>query len=61
MAFLIAALLLAFFVANVTVGAVTGTPWIGNVAEAIVLFGSSIAFVAGILKREADAAGRSDD
>jgi len=52
MAFFIAAALLAAFIVNVIIGA-SGTPIIGNVAEAILLFSASIAFVVGILKREA--------
>lgn len=59
MAFGIAGVLLAIFTANVVFGASSGTPWFGNVAEAILLFGTSIAFVAGILKQEA-AAKRKD-
>jgi len=55
MAFVIAAVLLVAFVANVSIGAVTGTPILGNVTEMVLLFTASIAFVAGILKREAAA------
>jgi len=53
MAFVLAAILLVLFVANVTIGAVTGSPIVGNVTEMLVLFTASICFVAGILKREA--------
>lgn len=53
MAFLIAAVLLAAFFANVVFGAISGTPIVGNVVEMLVLFGASIAFVAGILRQEA--------
>ena len=53
MAFVIAALLLLAFVANVTMGAVMRAPIFGNVIEMLVLFGASIAFVAGILRAEA--------
>lgn len=55
MAFWVSGALLAVFVANVVIGAVSGAPWFGNVAEALVLFAASIAFVAGILKHEAAA------
>ena len=53
MAFLAAAVLLALFVANVTVGSIQGTPWVGNVSEMLILLGASVAFVIGILQREA--------
>lgn len=53
MAFLVALGLLAVFVANVVMGAVAGAPFFGTVAEMIVLFGASIAFVIGILRAEA--------
>ncbi|MEM1315629.1 MAG: hypothetical protein AAGI51_13800 [Pseudomonadota bacterium] len=53
MAFLAAAALLAAFFGNVVYGALSGTPIVGNVAEMLVLFGASIAFVVGILGREA--------
>ena len=55
MAFVIAAALLVAFTGNVVIGAVTGTPIVGNVSEMIMLFSASIAFVAGILMREAAA------
>ena len=55
MAFGIAAVLLVAFTGNVVIGAVTGTPIVGNVSEMIMLFSASIAFVAGILMREAAA------
>lgn len=61
MALLVAAVLLAAFVANVTIGAVSGTPVIGNVSEMLILFGASIAFVAGILKREAEVKNQSSN
>lgn len=53
MAFVIAAVLLMVFVANVTMGAFSSAPFFGNVIEMLVLFGASIAFVAGILRAEA--------
>ncbi len=53
MAFLIALLLFAGFVVNVTLGAVGGGPLVGIVAEMVILFGASICFVIGILQREA--------
>lgn len=45
----------AFFLAymvNVTVGAMTGSPILGNVHEMLLLWAASIAFVVAILKRE---------
>ena len=53
MAFIIAAILVIGFTANVAFGAVAGDPVLGNVAEMLVLFAAAIAFVFGILKAEA--------
>lgn len=53
MAFIIALILLSTFVANVVIGAVSNAPLVGNVTEMIVLLLASVAFVAGILQREA--------
>lgn len=53
MAYIIAALLLLAFTANVVIGAVSAAPLVGNVAEMIILFGASIAFCVGILRAEA--------
>ena len=47
-----AAVLLAAFVINVTLGSITGSPVLGNVAEMCLLFAASIAFVVAILQRE---------
>ncbi|WP_419909938.1 hypothetical protein [Hoeflea sp.] len=47
--------LFVIFFANVLVGAVTGSPIFGDVAEMLVLFAASILFVAAILRSEADA------
>jgi hypothetical protein len=60
MAFAVALALLLAFVANVVVGASTGSPFVGNVGEMLILFAASIAFVAGILKREVDAKDDTD-
>ena len=51
----ISAILFAVFAANVLLGAVTGSPVLGDVSEMLVLFAASIAFVAEILRREARA------
>ena len=53
MAFIVALILLSAFVANVVIGAVGNAPLVGNVAEMIVLLLASVAFVVGILQREA--------
>ncbi|MEM9317450.1 MAG: hypothetical protein AAGA70_00385 [Pseudomonadota bacterium] len=61
MAFLVSAILLVVFVANVSFGAVNGDPVLNNVTEMLILFGAAIAFVAAILKREAEANRAQDD
>lgn len=43
------------FLANVLIGATTGSPLIDDVPEALLLFAASIFFVAVILRREAQA------
>lgn len=53
MPFIIAAILLVLFVANVAIGAAAGAPVVGNVPEMLVLLSSAIAFTVGILQREA--------
>jgi len=55
MTLILAALLLIVFIANVAYGSVSGAPILGNVAEMVLLFAASIAFVAAVLKREAAA------
>ena len=50
-----AGILFLIFVANVVLGAVSGSPMIGDVAEMLILFTASVLFVAVILRREADA------
>ena len=55
MALAAAGLLFLAFVANVVLGAMTGTPILGDVSEMLVLFAASICFVAAILRREAAA------
>jgi len=52
---IIAALLLVGFVVNVAFGSVNGEAPLGNVAEMILLFCASIAFVADVLRRETKA------
>jgi hypothetical protein len=53
MAFITAFALLAAFIVNVAIGAIGDGPLVGNVAEMIVLLAASVAFVTGILQREA--------
>jgi len=47
--------MLSGFVLNVTLGSINGQAPLGNVAEMILLFCASIAFVADILRLEAKA------
>ncbi|MEM9032583.1 MAG: hypothetical protein AAGB18_08050 [Pseudomonadota bacterium] len=51
---IIAGVLAAVFVANVLIGASGGKLFLGDVGEMLVLFAASIAFVAGVLRREAE-------
>ncbi|MEM1274512.1 MAG: hypothetical protein AAGF88_11885 [Pseudomonadota bacterium] len=55
MGLVIAAVLLVGFVVNVAIGSVSGAAPLGNVAEMVLLFCASIAFVADVLRREAQA------
>ncbi|WP_293573033.1 hypothetical protein [Phaeobacter sp.] len=55
MPFVIAAVLLVAFVANVVTGAVGDAPFVGIVSEMLILFGAAIAFSVGILRSEAHA------
>ena len=61
MAFIAALILLLAFIANVVIGAAGDGPLVGNVAEMILLLLASIAFVAGILQREAREKNRKPD
>ena len=54
MALGISGILLAVFVANLLLGVTSGSAFLGDVGEMLLLFATSIAFVAAILKREAD-------
>jgi hypothetical protein len=40
------------FTANVVTGALGDAPFVGNVAEMVVLLAAAIAFVVGVLQRE---------
>ncbi|MEM9707961.1 MAG: hypothetical protein AAF871_04160 [Pseudomonadota bacterium] len=53
MPYVIAAVLLVLFVANVAIGAVGQSAPVGIVAEMLVLFSAAIAFSVGILRSEA--------
>ena len=55
MALLLASILFAAFLGNVFLGALTGTILLSDVSEMLLLFAASIAFVAAILRREAEA------
>ena len=61
MAFGLASVLLVAFVLNVALGAMSGDPYLGNVAEMVLLLCAAIAFVAGILRREAAENARKTD
>ena len=61
MGLIIAVVLLAGFVVNVILGSIDGQAPLGNVAEMILLFCASIAFVFDILGREARARAGADD
>lgn len=61
MPYIIAAVLLAAFVANVSIGALGQTAPVGIVTEALVLFGAAIAFSVGILRSEARAKAEADN
>ena len=52
-----AAVFLSGFVANVVIGASSGSPPLGVVWELLLLLGASVAFTAAILRREAAARG----
>jgi len=43
----------AIYTINVVVGSITGTAFLGGVGELLLLLAASIAFVGGILRREA--------
>ena len=53
MGFIAAFILLLAFTANVVTGALGDAPFVGNVAEMVVLLAAAIAFVVGVLQREA--------
>ena len=52
-------LLFAVFATNVALGASTGSPFLGDVGEMLVLFAASALFVVAILKKEADRKGKN--
>jgi len=53
MAFIISLILLVLFTVNVAIGAIGDGPVVGNVSELLLLLSASVAFVVGILQREA--------
>ena len=62
MGLIVALVLLAGFVVNVTLGSINGQAPLGNVAEMVLLFCASIVFVIDVLGREArEKADRSED
>lgn len=50
----LASVFFAVFVINVSIGSFGGSPFLGNVGEMLLLFAVSIAFVAAVLRGEAD-------
>lgn len=54
MALVLAALLFAVFAANVVMGSLGGSAFLGDVGEMLTLLAASVAFVAAILRREAN-------
>lgn len=54
MALGLSGLLFALFAVNVMMGSFANASFMGDVSEALVLFGSALCFVAATLKREAD-------
>lgn len=61
MIFGISCVFFAVFSANVLVGAMTGRPFMGDVAEMLTLFVAVITFVPGILREERRRAASSKD
>ena len=59
MALALSAILFAVFVANILMGAFLRASFLTDVQEMLLLFAASIAFVAAILNREADAKKRN--
>lgn len=53
MASLGAGILFLVFISNVIVGATSGSPFLNDISEAILLFAASVCFVAVILRSEA--------
>jgi hypothetical protein len=51
----------AIYTLNVVVGSVSGTTFLGGVGEMLLLLAASVAFVGGILRREAAEQQRNQD
>lgn len=51
----LAALLFGVFAVDVVIGSLGGSAFLGDVGEMLTLFAASLAFVAAILRREAQA------
>lgn len=54
-----ASVFFAVFVINVSIGSFGGSPFLGIVGEMLLLFAASVAFVAAVLRREADEKSRN--
>jgi hypothetical protein len=55
MALIGAFVLFVVFAVNVGMGSMTGTTFLSDIPEMLVLFATAILFVVGIIKKEADA------
>ncbi len=55
----LAALLFGIFASNVAIGSFDGALFLGDVGEMLLLFMASIAFVVGVLKKEAATSNKS--
>ncbi|MCV0426310.1 MAG: hypothetical protein K5905_12615 [Roseibium sp.] len=56
----LASVFFALFVINVSIGSFGGSPFLGNVGEMLLLCAVSIAFVAAVLRKEADEKDRQE-
>ena len=50
---IISFVIFGIYIANVFLGATSGNPFVGDVAEMVLLFAASISFVIAVLRREA--------
>lgn len=60
MMLILAGVFIAAFTLNVSIGSITGTAFLGNVSEMLLLFAFAICFSAAVLKKEAEAQKNQD-